>query len=112
MNSTTEADAAESDECELASVGKKTLLATFAGCFQQEAGAVADRGGVFHGVAGHTILNTAVPTIAAALHVAPLSMKSVLASYTLSLAVFIPISGCASCLGAPALAAPRITPYR
>ncbi len=40
-----------------------------------------------------TILNTAVPTIAAALNVAPLSMKSVLASYTLSLAVFIPISG-------------------
>src|ERR1700690_1390025 len=40
-----------------------------------------------------TILNAAVPTIAAALHVAPLSMKSVLASYTLSLAVFIPISG-------------------
>jgi EmrB/QacA subfamily drug resistance transporter len=40
-----------------------------------------------------TILNTAVPAIAAALHVAPLSMKSVLASYTLSLAIFIPISG-------------------
>src|SRR5580698_3739064 len=40
-----------------------------------------------------TILNTGVPTIATALHVAPLSMKSVLASYTLSLAVFIPISG-------------------
>jgi EmrB/QacA subfamily drug resistance transporter len=40
-----------------------------------------------------TVLNTGVPTIAAALHVAPLSMKSVLASYTLSLAVFIPISG-------------------
>jgi EmrB/QacA subfamily drug resistance transporter len=40
-----------------------------------------------------TILNTGVPTIAAALHVAPLAMKSVLASYTLSLAVFIPISG-------------------
>ena len=40
-----------------------------------------------------TILNTAVPTIARALHVAPLSMKAVLASYTLSLAVFIPISG-------------------
>jgi EmrB/QacA subfamily drug resistance transporter len=40
-----------------------------------------------------TILNTAVPTIANALHVLPLSMKSVLASYTLSLAVFIPISG-------------------
>ena len=40
-----------------------------------------------------TILNTAVPAIAAALKVTPLSMKSVLASYTLSLAVFIPISG-------------------
>jgi EmrB/QacA subfamily drug resistance transporter len=40
-----------------------------------------------------TILNTAVPVIAAALKLAPLSMKSVLASYTLSLAVFIPISG-------------------
>ncbi len=40
-----------------------------------------------------TILNTAVPTIAAALQVAPLSMKAVLSSYTLSLAVFIPISG-------------------
>jgi EmrB/QacA subfamily drug resistance transporter len=40
-----------------------------------------------------TILNTGVPAVAAALHVAPLSMKAVLASYTLSLAVFIPISG-------------------
>lgn len=40
-----------------------------------------------------TILNTAVPAIAAALNVAPLSMKSVLASYTLSLAIFIPVSG-------------------
>jgi EmrB/QacA subfamily drug resistance transporter len=40
-----------------------------------------------------TILNTAVPTIAAALQVAPLSMKAVLSSYTLSLAVFIPMSG-------------------
>jgi EmrB/QacA subfamily drug resistance transporter len=40
-----------------------------------------------------TILNTAVPGIAHALGVAPLSMKAVLASYTLSLAVFIPISG-------------------
>jgi len=40
-----------------------------------------------------TILNTAVPAIAEALHVAPLSMKAVLSSYTLSLAVFIPISG-------------------
>ena len=40
-----------------------------------------------------TILNTAVPAIAHALSVAPLSMKAVLSSYTLSLAVFIPISG-------------------
>ncbi len=40
-----------------------------------------------------TILNTAVPAIAAALEVAPLSMKAVLSSYTLSLAVFIPVSG-------------------
>ena len=40
-----------------------------------------------------TILNTAVPSIARALEVAPLSMKSVLSTYTLSLAVFIPISG-------------------
>jgi EmrB/QacA subfamily drug resistance transporter len=40
-----------------------------------------------------TILNTAVPSIARALAVAPLSMKSVLSSYSLSLAVFIPISG-------------------
>jgi EmrB/QacA subfamily drug resistance transporter len=40
-----------------------------------------------------TILNTAVPAVAEALKVPPLSMKSVLASYTLSLAVFIPISG-------------------
>jgi EmrB/QacA subfamily drug resistance transporter len=40
-----------------------------------------------------TILNTGVPAISTALKVAPLSMKAVLASYTLSLAVFIPISG-------------------
>src|SRR5437667_3105303 len=40
-----------------------------------------------------TILNTAVPAIANALGVAPLSMKAVLSSYTLSLAVFIPVSG-------------------
>jgi len=40
-----------------------------------------------------TILNTAVPAIALAMDVTPLSMKSVLASYTLSLAVFIPVSG-------------------
>ncbi len=40
-----------------------------------------------------TILNTAVPAIAASLQVAPLSLKAVVASYILSLAVCIPISG-------------------
>lgn len=40
-----------------------------------------------------TILNTAVPTMSANLGVEPLSLKSVLTSYTLSLAVFIPVSG-------------------
>jgi len=40
-----------------------------------------------------TILNTAVPTMATALNVAPLDMKSVLSCYTLSVAVFVPISG-------------------
>lgn len=40
-----------------------------------------------------TILNTAVPTMSASLGVEPLSLKGVLTSYTLSLAVFIPISG-------------------
>ncbi len=40
-----------------------------------------------------TILNTAVPTSASALGVAPLSLKSALTSYTLSLALFIPLSG-------------------
>ncbi len=40
-----------------------------------------------------TILNTAVPAIALSLHVPPLNMKAALTSYTISLAVFIPISG-------------------
>lgn len=40
-----------------------------------------------------TILNTAVPTMAESLQVDPLSLKAVLTSYTLCLAVFIPISG-------------------
>lgn len=40
-----------------------------------------------------TIVNVAVPTMSASLHVAPLSLKAVLTSYTLTLAVFIPISG-------------------
>ena len=40
-----------------------------------------------------TIVNTAVPTMAHSLAVTPLSLKGVLTSYTLCLAVFIPISG-------------------
>lgn len=40
-----------------------------------------------------TILNTAVPAIAEALEVSPLSMKAVLSSYTLTLAMFVPVSG-------------------
>ncbi len=55
--------------------------------------AVARRRGVLHAVAGHDHLNTAVPAIAEAMDVTPLNVKSVLASYTLSLAVFIPVSG-------------------
>ena len=40
-----------------------------------------------------TIVNTAVPSMAQSLNVTPLSLKAVVASYILSLAVFIPISG-------------------
>jgi EmrB/QacA subfamily drug resistance transporter len=40
-----------------------------------------------------TIVNTAVPAMAASLHVTPLSLKAVVASYILALAVCIPISG-------------------
>ena len=40
-----------------------------------------------------TIVNTAAPAMAADLQVAPLGLKGVLTSYTLALAVFIPISG-------------------
>ncbi len=40
-----------------------------------------------------TIVNTAIPTMAASLKVASLSLKSVVTSYTIGLAVFIPLSG-------------------
>jgi EmrB/QacA subfamily drug resistance transporter len=40
-----------------------------------------------------TIVNTAVPAIAEGLQVAPLSLKAVVTSYILSLAVCIPVSG-------------------
>ena len=40
-----------------------------------------------------TIVNTAIPSMAASLHVAPLSLKAVVTSYILSLAVCIPVSG-------------------
>lgn len=40
-----------------------------------------------------TIVNTAVPTMAKSLDVASLSLKSVLTSYTIAIAVLIPLSG-------------------
>src|SRR5690349_18468770 len=40
-----------------------------------------------------TILNTAVPIVAQSIGTTPLAMRAVMASYTLSLAVFIPVSG-------------------
>lgn len=40
-----------------------------------------------------TIVNTAVPSIAASLQVTPLSLKSVVTTYIISLAVGIPVSG-------------------
>ena len=40
-----------------------------------------------------TILNTAVPSMAASLHVTPLSLRAAVTSYILSLAVCIPMSG-------------------
>ncbi|MES2352500.1 MAG: DHA2 family efflux MFS transporter permease subunit [Pseudomonadota bacterium] len=40
-----------------------------------------------------TIVNTAIPSMAASLQVTPLSLKAVVTSYILSLAVSIPISG-------------------
>ncbi len=40
-----------------------------------------------------TVVNTAVPAMAASLQVAPLSLKAVVTSYMLSLAVAIPVSG-------------------
>lgn len=40
-----------------------------------------------------TIINTAIPSMAVSLHVAPLSLKAVVTSYILSLAICIPISG-------------------
>lgn len=40
-----------------------------------------------------TIVNTAIPAMAVSLDVTPLSLKAVVSSYILSLAVFIPVSG-------------------
>src|SRR5665213_669921 len=40
-----------------------------------------------------TIVNTAVPAMAESLHVTPLSLKAVVTSYIVSLAVCIPVSG-------------------
>ena len=40
-----------------------------------------------------TIVNTAVPAMAASPHVTPLSLKAVVTRYILSLAICIPVSG-------------------
>ena len=40
-----------------------------------------------------TVLNTALPAMAADLHVSPLNMQSVIVSYALTLALLIPLSG-------------------
>jgi EmrB/QacA subfamily drug resistance transporter len=40
-----------------------------------------------------TVVNTAIPAMAASLHVPPLSLKAVVTSYILSFAVCIPVSG-------------------
>lgn len=40
-----------------------------------------------------TILNTSLPSIAAAMRYSPLEMQSVIVSYALTLALFIPLSG-------------------
>jgi MFS family permease len=45
------------------------------------------------GAKDSTIVNTAVPAMAVNLHVTPLSLKAVVASYIVSLAVCIPVSG-------------------
>ncbi|CQD43059.1 putative membrane transport protein [Yersinia mollaretii] len=40
-----------------------------------------------------TILNTALPSIAESLHRSPLTMQSAIISYTLTVAMLIPVSG-------------------
>ncbi|MCC6654585.1 MAG: MFS transporter, partial [Flavobacteriales bacterium] len=40
-----------------------------------------------------SILNTAIPVIAEDMGITALSLKAVLTSYTLALAIFIPVSG-------------------
>ena len=40
-----------------------------------------------------TVLNTALPAMAADLNVSPLNMQSVIVSYALTLALLIPVSG-------------------
>ncbi len=48
-----------------------------------------------------TIVNTAVPVMAASLHVTPLSLKAVVTSYILSLAVCIPVQGMGAAMMMP-----------
>lgn len=48
---------------------------------------------IFMQMLDSTILNTALPSIAKDLHQSPLKMQSVIVSYVLTLALFIPVSG-------------------
>lgn len=48
---------------------------------------------IFMEMLDSTILNTAIPSMSASLHVSPINLKIALISYLLMLAIFIPISG-------------------
>src|SRR5579863_8414551 len=49
--------------------------------------------GIFMEAIDATVINTAIPAMAASLNVNPIDLKLALISYLLSLAIFIPISG-------------------
>src|SRR5579863_3697720 len=49
--------------------------------------------GIFMEAIDATVINTAIPAMAASLNVNPIDLKLALITYLLSLAIFIPISG-------------------
>lgn len=51
------------------------------------------RDGLFYAALDATILNTALPAIAQSLNRSPLAMQSAIISYTLTVAMLIPVSG-------------------